>query len=47
MEKEELFKLEPHINPNSVAALLAPDAGMLWNLCDMASDLMHESVKQL
>eukprot|EP00596_Hydrurales_sp_CCMP1899_P010047 CAMPEP_0119037820 /NCGR_PEP_ID=MMETSP1177-20130426/6331_1 /TAXON_ID=2985 /ORGANISM="Ochromonas sp, Strain CCMP1899" /LENGTH=576 /DNA_ID=CAMNT_0006999535 /DNA_START=76 /DNA_END=1803 /DNA_ORIENTATION=- len=29
VEKEELFKLEPHINPNSVAALLAPDAGNL------------------
>lgn len=27
LEKEELFKMEPHVNPDAVAALYAPDAG--------------------
>ena len=25
--KEELFEMEPHLNPNCIAALYAPDAG--------------------
>ena len=29
VDKDELFKIEPHVNPNCVAALLAPDAGNL------------------
>lgn len=29
VEKEELFQIEPHCNPNCIAALLAPDAGNL------------------
>lgn len=27
VEREELFEIEPHVNPNCIAALLAPDAG--------------------
>lgn len=29
LEKDEVFKLEPHVNPNTVAALHSPDAGNL------------------
>ena len=29
IDKEELFRIEPHCNPNCIAALLSPDAGNL------------------
>ncbi len=51
VEREELLRMEPHINPKALAALYAPDAGVPFPFCSVAvlavcMDALHLHVVQ-
>lgn len=47
LEKDELFKMEPHVNPNAIAALYSPDAGNVIPYVSCTNDHKHTSVATL